>query len=1276
MKITCSACGTPYEVDDSRVPPGGLTMKCTQCHTPIHVGQPVEDGWDLPAPVAASPSRFYLRRRTGKVFGPFLVQAIASMLEQGKLEGTEQVSTDSQTWMPMSSVAALRPFARGDDVDLPTPKRAPMGALHSALQNGSPAPRAVPDLPGFNPPLMPPPTPTPPSMQPLSSSMELEDDLSDLPAPKGFSDLPAPKAIVPPPPTDAGFDLGDFDQLPLSGSPPVAPSPITPPPPGFLPNDIADLPMPKDGIADLPGLPATPKPAPPWPGIGMEYGQLDLGGDDTPELPLPKEGVTGLPTPKRARGHVPPPPGFAPMGGISDLPAPSQGISDLPVPKEGIVDLPVPKHGGVDLAAPKQGITDLLTPKPGGDDLDLTGGLPDLPMSARKAELELGDSTFDLPMPKDDLFAPDVDADLVQPKPGAEDAIDVVAPRLGGMVAPVSSTFKPPQRPGGPVKRPIADIDEGGPDVAPVIQRPSMLKRKLLTMGLGTVGLVLVVGFALGLLTDFGFFGMRLLTGSYGDTKRGKLLLVSARKAMALDTSRAYDQAATDCAQAIPKLPESLDPVALQLQALSASLVRFGNNLSRRSAASDLARQLAATQPPPSEAEKAQALWALALGDLASALTRLAKISSKEPGDVQAAIYLGWAQLAKKNFKDAATTFKRALSADPAHAAALFGLARAESALDTNASALLTVNKTLQASPRHTGALLLRTALLLEDGKKPEAEKTLRQAMAGRNEASRRELGQIHSQLGDIEQARGNTDEARAQYVKALKIEPQTVTAQIGLGQVYFTSRKLNESLDHFQKALASDPKSLAAATGVARCFILLSQPLKAQKVLQQMQAHRPGAQQIPFLLGRVELSVNNLDAAAEYFRKALKQAPTYFPPYLYLSQVYVKQGKPREAMALLADANTQLPGSPLVRDAEGVVLLSTGQPAMARSKFEEALRLDPSHNDARFHLGVALMALDQLDPAGEAFLAVRKKDANYPGLAEKIGELYIAQKNYKEAALAYDRALEVDNPSIETRLGAAAAYNLFTQYDKALDQSKAVLQADPTVSRARALRAEARLGQGKLDDALVEIRQAVERDRRVEYLIIMAQVHTARKETADAIDAYRDALKLEPARLDVRFARAKLQVRGGAVRDGMKELKKVLKSQPNLAEAHLYMGLALQENGKEQQALASYHTATVKDPTLAEPYYRMGQILFDTRRVPAAVAALKKAVTLADESTSWRAEAYYTLGTAAHGAGLKKLAIDALQTFVQIAPSGAVLRKDALKQMRQLGVQFKKPED
>ncbi len=95
-----------------------------------------------PAPVAAEAaevSRYQVRRRSGKVFGPFENAVVAKMLEDGQLLGNEDVSIDGETWSPINSVpafaAAIARPAAGPDAS-------------SSAGGGSSTPSAPPPVTG------------------------------------------------------------------------------------------------------------------------------------------------------------------------------------------------------------------------------------------------------------------------------------------------------------------------------------------------------------------------------------------------------------------------------------------------------------------------------------------------------------------------------------------------------------------------------------------------------------------------------------------------------------------------------------------------------------------------------------------------------------------------------------------------------------------------------------------------------------------------------------------------------------------------------------------------------------------------------------------------------------------------------------------------------------------------------------------------------------------------------------------------------------------------
>ncbi|AKQ68138.1 MJ0042 family finger-like domain/tetratricopeptide repeat protein [Myxococcus hansupus] len=102
-------------------------------------------GKESGAQAGAKVRRFHVRRRSGKVFGPFDEGVIVKMLEDGQLLGNEDVSLDSEAWSAIGTVptfaAAIQRLMEGP-AKLVTPTAAPATTVVDAPHVESASPQA------------------------------------------------------------------------------------------------------------------------------------------------------------------------------------------------------------------------------------------------------------------------------------------------------------------------------------------------------------------------------------------------------------------------------------------------------------------------------------------------------------------------------------------------------------------------------------------------------------------------------------------------------------------------------------------------------------------------------------------------------------------------------------------------------------------------------------------------------------------------------------------------------------------------------------------------------------------------------------------------------------------------------------------------------------------------------------------------------------------------------------------------------------------------------
>jgi tetratricopeptide (TPR) repeat protein len=123
------------------------------------------------------------------------------------------------------------------------------------------------------------------------------------------------------------------------------------------------------------------------------------------------------------------------------------------------------------------------------------------------------------------------------------------------------------------------------------------------------------------------------------------------------------------------------------------------------------------------------------------------------------------------------------------------------------------------------------------------------------------------------------------------------------------------------------------------------------------------------FNIGVAYMAKKDDKAAEDAWKKAIEMKPDYSEALNALSTLYNNQKRFDEAAAMSAKAATG--GGAGGADAtfnQGIILWNQGKIADAKVKFEETLKLNPSHTDAHYQLGMALLNEGKLPEAVAEF--------------------------------------------------------------------------------------------------------------------------------------------------------------------------------------------------------------------------------------------------------------------------------------------------------------------
>jgi tetratricopeptide (TPR) repeat protein len=223
--------------------------------------------------------------------------------------------------------------------------------------------------------------------------------------------------------------------------------------------------------------------------------------------------------------------------------------------------------------------------------------------------------------------------------------------------------------------------------------------------------------------------------------------------------------------------------------------------------------------------------------------------------------------------------------------------------------------------------------------------------------------------------------------------------------------------------------------------------------------------------------------------------------------------------------------------------------------------------------------------------------------------------RNFKEAILDYDRALELDPQIAEGYVDRALARIELNDSQAALADLDRAIQFDPKLDRAYLARGGLKRRKGDVPGALQDYNKAIELNPT------SASAYDARGnalwdqgDLSESIADFDRAIERDPNYVPAYQHRAMIRQRQGDAEGATADYNKALEFDPKLAAA--YFGRAAIESARADadKAIEDYNRGLELDPYRGDAYLARGALFYDKRRWAEAVADFRKSCELARE--------------------------------------------------------------
>jgi tetratricopeptide (TPR) repeat protein len=447
-------------------------------------------------------------------------------------------------------------------------------------------------------------------------------------------------------------------------------------------------------------------------------------------------------------------------------------------------------------------------------------------------------------------------------------------------------------------------------------------------------------------------------------------------------------------------------------------------------------------------------------------------------------------------------------------------------------------------------------------------------------------------ELGRIYEASNDAAGAQAVLERAQRIAPGNADVTYDLGILAWRRGDTAEAEREFRLALTADRKHIPSLLAMAE----LSQGRPGERTAFYRQALDAGANDVAQLksIGAVLLAMDEPDLALRAFQRA-GQVSNHSDPDAMIGEARAQlmlrnlDAAEQAARQALTYGGGDTATAQLVL---GDVGLERGRIDDAQAAFGEALRIKPDLVDAHIGLGRVAMLRGEWSVAASRFQDAVRAAPESPDAHRWLGDA-LTQSGSLDAAVA--------------------------EYQLALDRQSTYPEALYGMARAQA-------GQGQLGPAQANLEAAIKlRPKYADALLLQGKIYEQLGQERQAMTAYEHAIAADGRLAEPRFRRALLLVQANRLREARGELTAAVSAQPQYPEANYWLGRVEFADGNYREALhwfqAAVDQANQNGQRYAEALFYQGLAEEQLGMREQAVASLQASLTESGTS-AWASEA------------------------------------------------------
>jgi tetratricopeptide (TPR) repeat protein len=434
-----------------------------------------------------------------------------------------------------------------------------------------------------------------------------------------------------------------------------------------------------------------------------------------------------------------------------------------------------------------------------------------------------------------------------------------------------------------------------------------------------------------------------------------------------------------------------------------AVLADFYASVGRFDEAANLYQQIVSSAPDYARGRHRLAELMLQRGDQAGASAQVEEALKKNPNDREGLILRARLKLNQDRPKEAIEDLKQVLKIEPRDQAGLYFMAEATFRAGQLEQARIYAGDLEKFHPDYLPGKLMQVQINLASGDAQGAQRLASDLVARLDKTApdARNSPQLLNELRakaltarattHLQTQPQNTAAARADFAAARDLMPNAPSSHVNLAAVSLAERKVDEAIQHYERALSLDAASFDALNGLVNLYASQERFDQAHARVDQAIAARPNTASLHFLKSVIYGKQRDAQQAEAALRRTLELDPGFVPALNALGALYVNTNRPEEAIAEFRRMSDKRPDDPTPYMLIGMVEDGRKNYDASTEAYRRALTINAENAFAANNLAwnYAEYGKGNLDEAVRLAQGVVQKFPDEPGYADTLGWVY-----------------------------------------------------------------------------------------------------------------------------------------------------------------------------------------------------------------------------------------------------------------------------------------------